>query len=109
MGSLARAADPTDPYYPGFPQGEAYRASKSALNMVALQEIAQLEGAPLKIFIMCPGLVRSNLRGKDEEAISAGGRAGDPADSGRLMLDIIQGGRDADIGKFIHSNGIYSW
>ena len=69
----------------------------------------QAKDTPLKIFVICPGLVRSNLRGKNEEAVSAGGRAGDAAESGQLILSIIEGKKDADAGKFLHKDGIYPW
>ncbi|KAK1147212.1 hypothetical protein N8T08_001951 [Aspergillus melleus] len=73
VGSLTLAADPNSLTYRGPKKGEAYRSSKSAVNMVALQEWAEVqdEGHPLKIFMMCPGFVRSNLRSRSEEADGA--------------------------------------
>jgi len=83
--------------------------SKSALNMWALQESKELKEKGIKVFIMCPGLVRSNLRGKAEDMVSAGGNAGDPAVSGQTMLSIVEGKRDEDVGKFVHKDGLYDW
>ena len=55
---------------------------------------------------MSPGLVRSNLRGPSEEARSGWGKAGDPEDSGQIVLDIVQGRRDADTGRIVHKDGV---
>ncbi|KAA8648043.1 hypothetical protein EYZ11_006112 [Aspergillus tanneri] len=111
VGSLTLAADPTSFTYRGPANGEAYRSSKSALNMVALQEWVHVQdtNTPLKIFMMCPGFVRSNLRGHSEEARSGWGHAGDPDVSGETVLSIVQGERDADVGKIVHKDGVYPW
>ncbi|EXJ86167.1 hypothetical protein A1O1_06537 [Capronia coronata CBS 617.96] len=108
-GSLARVADLTaaKPRAPGSP--DAYQASKAALNMVALQERADFHDQGLKVFIICPGFVRSNLRGTSPELVSGWGMAKDPVTAGETLLSIIQGERDADEGKFIHKDGIYPW
>jgi hypothetical protein len=58
---------------------------------------------------VCPGLVRSNLRGTSEEARNAGGRAGDPKVSGETILSIVQGKRDEDVGKLVWKDGVYPW
>jgi NAD(P)-dependent dehydrogenase (short-subunit alcohol dehydrogenase family) len=109
VGSLARASDPTSPTHRDLSNGEAYRASKAALNMVALQESIEFNSAGLKVFAACPGFVRSNLRGPSEEARSGWGKAKDPAVSGEMILNIIQGHRDADAGRFVHRDGVYPW
>ncbi|PVH82726.1 short chain dehydrogenase [Cadophora sp. DSE1049] len=111
MGSMTLATDPTFPWHKGMPDGVAYRASKSALDMIVLQEHYDFgETTPLKSYAYCPGLVRSNLRGTSEAAVSAGGAAGDPAVSGRGILAIIQGEKDVDAGKFVNSDGgVYGW
>jgi hypothetical protein len=51
----------------------------------------------------------SNLRGESEEARNVGGAAGDPEVSGQTVLSVITGQRDADVGKFVHKDGIYPW
>jgi len=92
-----------DAYFP------AYRMSKAALNMWAVQEDRLYGKEGLKTFVMCPGFVVSNLRGKSEEARTGGGHATSPVVSGETMLSIIQGKRDADVGKFVHKDGVYPW
>jgi NAD(P)-dependent dehydrogenase (short-subunit alcohol dehydrogenase family) len=108
-GSMAQASDPTSAVYRSIPNGEAYRASKAALNMIALQESIEFNSTALKVFAFCPGFVRSNLRGRSEEARSGWGKAGDPKLSGETILSIIQGERDADAGQFVHKDGVYPW
>ena len=87
----------------------AYRMSKAALNMLAMQDSKVLGKQGVRVFAFCPGLVVSNLRGKAEEQRSMGGKAGDPEESGRTVLHMIEGGRDADVGKFVHKDGVYPW
>ncbi|KAJ9643820.1 uncharacterized protein PV06_09004 [Exophiala oligosperma] len=89
----------------------AYSASKSALNQMMIYESKNnaKNGINMKSFVMCPGFVRSHLRGKEEEQISGGGRAGDPKVSGQIILDIVEGRRDADVGKFVYKDGVYPW
>jgi NAD(P)-dependent dehydrogenase (short-subunit alcohol dehydrogenase family) len=111
VGSTTLAADPKSPTFRGPPNGEMYRASKAALNMMVLQEVAsRKEGDPVKLFVVCPGFVRSNLAGEGTEATKArNSRAGDPEDSGRLILSVLSGERDLHEGKFIHTDGVYPW
>jgi NAD(P)-dependent dehydrogenase (short-subunit alcohol dehydrogenase family) len=63
----------------------------------------------LKVFALSPGFVVSNLRGRSEEARTGGGKAGDPEVSGQIVLDILQGRRDANVGSLIHKDGVYPW
>lgn len=110
VGSMALAADPNSPVYRGPPNGETYRASKSALNMLILQMLALREPTdPIKIFIVDPGMVRSNLAGKGEHGRLRNLRAGDPEDSARLYLSILEGKRDDEEGKFVHKDGQHPW
>jgi NAD(P)-dependent dehydrogenase (short-subunit alcohol dehydrogenase family) len=109
-GSMGRSSDPTQPLYRGgLPNGGAYRASKAALNMIALQEFIEFGEMGLKVFAMSPGFVKSNLRGTSEEEISGWGGAGDPIVAGETMLKIVRGERDADVGKLVTKDGIYPW
>ncbi len=108
-GSIARAGMPSVWTAPNFPNEEAYRASKAALNMVAVVEARDFGPKGLMVFAMCPGFVESNLRGSSQEARTGGGGAGDPLDSGKLVLSIIKGERDADVGKLVHKDGVYPW
>lgn len=88
---------------------ESYRVSKAALNMLAINEMIEYKAQGLKVFVMCPGFVRSNLRGTSEEQRSGWGKAGDPEESGEVLLEIVEGKRDGDSGKFIQKHGFYPW
>lgn len=94
---------------PRLPNADAYRATKSALNMLALLEYSHFKDQGLKTFAVCPGFVVSNLRGTDEDLRSGWGQAGDPMVSGETILNIVAGNRDADVGKFVHKDGLYPW
>lgn len=109
VGSMGRSSDPTSMTYRSLSNGEAYRASKAALNMVALQESIEFSETALKVFAVDPGFVRSNLRGQSEEARSGWGKAGSAERSGEFIRSVIQGDRDADVGKFVHNTGVYPW
>ena len=88
---------------------KSYRMSKAALLMPALGDFreAKAQGSRIKVFAACPGYVVSNLRGTSELQRSGWGHAGDPEESGRMILDVIEGRRDADDGKFVHKGGVY--
>ncbi len=110
-GSMSRASDPNGPNYRSkMPNGNAYRASKAALNMVALQESITFSSTALKVFAVCPGTVKSNInRGESDEIQKVNSNAGDPETSGEIILSIIKGERDLDAGKFVHEKGVYPW
>lgn len=107
MGSLVQAQDPSVFYYSIY--SPSYRMSKAALNMYAIQEDMKYRKEGLKTFAMCPGFVVSNLRGKDEMSRTGGGYATSPLVSGETMLGIIEGKRDAEVGKFVWEKGVYPW
>jgi NAD(P)-dependent dehydrogenase (short-subunit alcohol dehydrogenase family) len=83
--------------------------SKAALDMLVVQQHKLFGSKGIRVFAVCPGLVRSNLRGKGEEDVSAGGRAGDPIIPAEMILSIIEGKRDADVGKFLRDDRVLSW
>jgi len=89
--------------------GGAYHVSKAALNMIALREHHKFAEKGLKVFAMSPGFVVSNLRGTSEELRSGWGKAGPASVAGEMMLRILDGGRDEDVGKLIWKDGVYDW
>ncbi|KAB8766463.1 hypothetical protein FH972_026623 [Carpinus fangiana] len=107
LGSLAEASDTTRPDV-GL-QALGYRVSKAGMSMLAIRGHVTLGSEGVKVLAICPGLVESNLRGESEAARTYGGLAADPAISGRLVEDILQGKRDGDLGKFVHKGGLYGW
>lgn len=107
LGSITHSSNPQRFEY-GL-DARVYRMSKAALNMLMLQDAKTLGKQGVKVFAVCPGLVVSNLRGEGEQERSAGGRAGDPEVSGQTILGIMEGERDADVGKFIDKDGVIPW
>ena len=89
--------------------GGAYHVSKAALNMIALQEHIEFAEKGLKVFAMSPGFVVSNLRGTSEELRSGWGKAGPASVSGQIMLTILDGKRDEDVGKLVWKDGVHEW
>ena len=87
----------------------AYQISKAGLNMLVVLEAAQYGPKGLKVFALSPGFVVSNLRGTSEEARTGWGKAGDPEVAGEIVLHILQGRRDADVGCLVHKDGVYPW
>ena len=107
LGSLALASDPDSPYYAS--PWDEYRMSKAALNMLTIQQHKRLQGQNVRVFAFCPGLVRSRLRGESEEEMSAWGNAGDPMIPAKGILDMIEGKRETEVGKFINTSGTNLW
>ncbi|KAF4633616.1 hypothetical protein G7Y89_g4504 [Cudoniella acicularis] len=89
--------------------GGAYHVSKAALNMIALREHQAYVDKGLKVFAMSPGFVVSNLRGTTEELRTGWGQAGPASVAGETMLNILDGKRDADVGKHVYKDGVYDW
>ena len=91
------------------PNGGAYHVSKAALNMIALREHVAFAEKGLKVFAMSPGFVVSNLRGTSEELRSGWGKAEPASVSGEIVLSILDGKRDEDVGKLVYKEGVYQW
>ncbi len=81
-----------------------YRASKAGLNLLMLNWHWALHADGVKTFSVSPGFLATTLGG-DPEALKARG-AGDPARGGELIRDIVEGRRDADVGKVVNSSGL---
>ena len=107
--SLQMLTDPSSYFHTTTAGSNAYRASKSALNMLAMHEQLEVADTPLRVRVMCPGFVVSNIRGTSEEARTAGGLAGDPRESALLVLSVIRGEREADAQGLITSQGVCPW
>ncbi|KAJ8100227.1 hypothetical protein POJ06DRAFT_100016 [Lipomyces tetrasporus] len=99
LGSLAEAADFTNPYSNLLLP--AYKSSKSALNMLMLHYANMLSEEGFKVNSCCPGYVATNLNGYrgtgsvDEGAINA------------CRLATL--GNDGESGTFSNKEGIIPW
>jgi NAD(P)-dependent dehydrogenase (short-subunit alcohol dehydrogenase family) len=109
LGSIAGKCDPNSPYYK-LP-ATAYRMSKAALNMLMACNQADLGPKGFKVWAFNPGYVVTNLSGTGEkgrqERIRNG--AGDASVSAKALANVVEGKRDADVGKHVHKDGIHLW
>ncbi|KAG9251500.1 uncharacterized protein F5Z01DRAFT_267800 [Emericellopsis atlantica] len=102
LGSVAQRADhdssaATVAYH-------AYRASKAALNMIAMQLRWDFRDWA-RVCVLCPGFVVSNLSGPEDIEYRKQNGAGDPMDSARAMERIVRGERDAEMGSLMEARG----
>ncbi|KAG9230058.1 short chain dehydrogenase [Amylocarpus encephaloides] len=111
LGSIGCRSDPNDPYYGMKKMADTYRMSKAAMNMLTACTLANYGDQGVKAWSFCPGYVVTNLSGTGEkgrqERIENG--AGDASISGRTLAGIIDGKEDANVGKFVHKDGVYMW
>ncbi|PMD56160.1 uncharacterized protein K444DRAFT_644992 [Hyaloscypha bicolor E] len=89
--------------------GDGYVASKAALNILVALEHAEFGEKRLKVFAASLWCVRSNLRGESEQARSGWRGVGDAEVAGELVLSIVEGKWDADVGCLVYKDGIYAW
>jgi NAD(P)-dependent dehydrogenase (short-subunit alcohol dehydrogenase family) len=82
-----------------------YQASKSALNMVTLQAFLDYDKEGIKVFMYCPGFTASNLGSHNK--VERGAKP--TAEGAGPMVPILNGERDADVGKYLNWNGEWPW
>ncbi|KKK18410.1 hypothetical protein P175DRAFT_0436427 [Aspergillus ochraceoroseus IBT 24754] len=100
---------PTPPLPAGWPKKVefetiGYRASKTALNMVMLDWNHKFKADGVKVWGVGPGMLATDLGGQRHLAEKMG--AGHPSLGGTLIYDVIEGERDADVGKVIERGGL---
>lgn len=124
VASIGRRLDPSSGAYKI--QAMPYRVSKVALNMISaclhiefglsipqndltLEKADEddVEGAKKQIKIFCydPGFTVSNLSAYNK--LEAGARSA--KDTVVSIIDVVDGKRDDEVGKFIHNTGGYPW
>ncbi|KPI44033.1 3-keto-steroid [Cyphellophora attinorum] len=104
LGSVQRRTDPNDFAYTA--DYKAYRVSEAALNMVAVCDAWEYGDKGVKVFAVCPGPC---WRARVEDAGGCSQRSGDECTE---LLEIAEGRRDADAGKFVYgeeAGGTYAW
>jgi len=103
LGSIENQQDPTT--YAYGPVYVAYRVSKAAMNMIMSCYYTELKEKGAKVWGLCPGYVHSNLRKESEPA--PGALSADT--SAETIETVLDGKRDADVGKVVHKGGVYPW
>jgi len=103
VGSINRRLNPDSPTYKL--QGVQYRASKTALSMVTACQWVEYEPLGIKVFAYDPGFTQSNL-GPHNKAENGGKPASEAV---MPLIDVLEGKRDYEAGKFLHNTGVYPW
>jgi NAD(P)-dependent dehydrogenase (short-subunit alcohol dehydrogenase family) len=86
------------------PPSDAYRVSKTALNMAMLEWHYLLQPDGVKVWSVSPGFLATGLGKLGKEALLARG-AGTADVGGKFIKDVIQGARDGDVGKVVFNDG----
>lgn len=116
LSTLQGAGNPNSPRYvnppAGWPKPQglsfiSYRSSKAALNMMMLDWHRVLKNDGAKVWCISPGMLATGLGGMPEMLKKIG--AEDPAVGGDFVRDVLEGKRDADVGKVIDRAGIQPW
>ena len=101
-GSITSRLDKYSPTYKV--QGHQYRASKTALSMISACQFVEYEPS-IKVFLYDPGFTQSNLGPYN----TAENGARSPRESVLPLVDVLEGKRDDESGKFLHNTGTYPW
>lgn len=116
LANITKASEkyfPTAPLPAGWPKKVqpfetiGYRASKCALNMIMVDWNHKLKEDGVKVWSVGPGFLATNLGGRPELAKQMGG--GHPSAGGLLLRSVVEGERDADVGKIVVKDGISTW
>lgn len=81
----------------------SYRSAKSGLNMLAVDYERSLRNDGVKVWAVAPGFLATGLGGDAERLKQMG--AGDPRVGGDAILGVVEGKRDADVGKVVREYG----
>ena len=95
---------PTPPLPAGWPKKVdfetiGYRCSKTALNMLMLDWNHKMKEDGVKVWGVGPGFLATNLGGIKETIAAMGG--GHPRIGGQMIRRVVEGERDADVGKIV--------
>lgn len=103
VGSIDRRLDPTGALYKvhAYP----YRTSKTALNMGSACQFVEYGEHGIKVFTYDPGFTVSNL--SENNTAEKGARSVE--ESVWPLVDVLEGKRDDEVGKFLHNTGTYPW
>ncbi|UPL04126.1 hypothetical protein LCI18_015060 [Fusarium solani-melongenae] len=85
----------------------AYRSAKTGMNMMMREWDRTLKEDGVKVWCISPGFLATGLGGNAEAMKKMGGM--DPSIGGNFVKDVIEGKRDADVGRVIVKDGIQAW
>ncbi|KAJ7022907.1 hypothetical protein C8F04DRAFT_1011990 [Mycena alexandri] len=109
LGKASEAYFPTPPQAAGWPkkidfETIGYRCSKVALNMLMLDWNHKLKADGVKVWALGPGFLATGLGGIRDKVVKMGG--GHPSIGGQLIRTVVEGERDADVGKIVGKEGL---
>jgi NAD(P)-dependent dehydrogenase (short-subunit alcohol dehydrogenase family) len=81
-----------------------YRCSKTALNMLMFDWNHKLKADGVKVWGVGPGFLATDLGGIRERILKMGG--GHPRVGGRVILSVVEGERDGDVGNVVGKDGL---
>lgn len=76
--------------------------------MLMLDWNHKLQADGVKVWAVGPGFLATNLGGVGPEMAKKMG-AGHPSEGGDILRRVVEGERDADVGKLINKNGLSRW
>lgn len=85
-----------------------YRCSKTGMNMLMREWPRILHSDGVKVWAVAPGLLATGLAGAGPEPLKKKGAA-EPSVGALVVLGVIEGERDADVGKAVDRNGVQPW
>jgi NAD(P)-dependent dehydrogenase (short-subunit alcohol dehydrogenase family) len=85
----------------------AYRSSKTGMNMMMREWNRVLKEDGVKVWCVSPGFLATGLGAGAEVTKKMG--ALDPALGGKFVRDVVEGARDADVGKVIRNGDVQPW
>lgn len=85
----------------------AYRSAKTGMNMMMLEWARLLKEDGVKTWCVSPGQLATGLGPGAEMNKKMG--AQDPAIGGAVIKGVVEGERDADVGKVVKKDGVQSW
>lgn len=85
----------------------AYRSSKTGMNMMMREWYRQLKEDGVKVWCISPGFLATGLGGNQQSNKDMG--ATDPAVGGSIVQSVLEGHRDADVGKIVLKDSVQPW
>lgn len=102
-GSISRRLDKSNMIYDS--HFVEYRTSKAAQNMLSVCQVWEYGKLGIKTFMFCPGFTESDL--SPMAKVENGAKP--VAEGARPIVDIIEGKRDGEEGKFLIDGGVADW
>ncbi|KAL6712730.1 hypothetical protein ACLMJK_009668 [Lecanora helva] len=112
INRTGKAYFPTPPQPAGWPKKVdfetiGYKCSKLALSMLMLDWNHKMKEDGVKVWSVGPGFLATDLGNMREKAEEMG--CGHASEGGAMLRSVVEGKRDADVGKIVVKDGISEW